>query len=285
MTDRPPPRAASWLLAHLLPGPRFEPLLGDLDEQFAEGRSRLWYWRQALGAMAIHVAGVIRTHGPSFAGAIVAGCALTWLLEWCCTLAFEPFYLNLAAVKLHPWSAEALSRLAGMVGNTVFWCCLCLASAWLVTRVHRAHQRAVLVVFVITQIGQRLPDIVPLAFAAAKDQSQTIALATQIILAGQHAAFTLVAGLWALQPRRIAGGPVWIRVMGLLWLAQVLLTALIFSARRVGELSYARPEGYLTLYAITIVGGAYVAYLIWRLSPVSGDGGTLNRRDAAPCAD
>lgn len=51
MTTRHPPRLALWLVDQL--GPDDEPLVGDLVEQFEASRSRWWFWRQALGAIAI----------------------------------------------------------------------------------------------------------------------------------------------------------------------------------------------------------------------------------------
>lgn len=48
---RPPPLAA-WLLSRLLHGPRSGALLGDLAEEYAHRRSRAWYWRQTLYAIA-----------------------------------------------------------------------------------------------------------------------------------------------------------------------------------------------------------------------------------------
>ena len=44
---KPPPTVASWLLRHLAFGPD-DALAGDLVEQFQQGRSSLWYWRQVL---------------------------------------------------------------------------------------------------------------------------------------------------------------------------------------------------------------------------------------------
>ncbi len=53
-----PPRAASWLLARLLPDDLREPFLGDLDESYrasidggwSRWRARFWYWRETIRA-------------------------------------------------------------------------------------------------------------------------------------------------------------------------------------------------------------------------------------------
>lgn len=253
-----------WVLERVAAGARFDPLIGDLSEQFAQGRSRIWYWRQALGALNIRVLEIARAHGPSFIVAIFAGWALNGLLERCCSLTFQPFYQNLAPVKLHPWSATALLRLCGMVGNSLFWCAICFASAWVVTRVHRAHQRAVLMVFMALQLAQHLPGIVLLVAATAHDPRLALSLATQIILTGLNAAFTLAAGLLAIRIQRRHHRDRMIRLAVGLYIGQVLVTSLLSSARRVGELSYGSPGGYLSLYALEIAAGLLLTVLLWR---------------------
>lgn len=263
MTARPTPRAAIWLLERLGGPSGFDPLIGDLAEQFAQGRSRVWFWRQTLGAVFIYAAGKLRAHGLSFLGAVLAGCALNTVLERCCSLTFAPVYENLAAVKRHPWSVDALLRLGGMLGNTLFWCVICCACAWLVTRVHRAHQRAVLLAFVVTLIAPRLPGITLLALNAGTDRNAAIALATRVILTGLDAIFMLVAGLWMIRTARAAQMSRWIRLVALLWIGQVLLASLLFAARRVGEIAYAQPEGYLGMYALAVTGGMYLALVLW----------------------
>jgi len=46
-----PPRLALALLNRVVP--QEEPLTGDLVEEFAAGRSRVWFWRQAIAAAAL----------------------------------------------------------------------------------------------------------------------------------------------------------------------------------------------------------------------------------------
>jgi len=48
-----PPRLANWLLERFGTTSRLHSLLGDLAEEYANGRSRGWYWRQALGTVAL----------------------------------------------------------------------------------------------------------------------------------------------------------------------------------------------------------------------------------------
>ncbi len=59
MTDRNPPRLATWLIEKLGFSRRNPALIGDLLEEFHSGRSRTWYWRQT----AIMIAKGFRTSG------------------------------------------------------------------------------------------------------------------------------------------------------------------------------------------------------------------------------
>jgi len=65
-----PPKAAIWLLRHARPGSHNQALTGDLIEQFREGRSRGWFWKQVLIAIAAGVLGEVRRHWPHFCYAV-----------------------------------------------------------------------------------------------------------------------------------------------------------------------------------------------------------------------
>jgi hypothetical protein len=53
MTQRVPPKFALWLLKHLGSPYQGEALAGDLIEQYQEGRSRAWCWRQTIVAILL----------------------------------------------------------------------------------------------------------------------------------------------------------------------------------------------------------------------------------------
>lgn len=49
----PVPEVAAWLLRTLGSGKSIETILGDLTEEYHEGRNRVWFWWQALAAIVI----------------------------------------------------------------------------------------------------------------------------------------------------------------------------------------------------------------------------------------
>jgi len=61
MTKHTPPRLATWLLAHISPGYRRDSFIGDLIEQYRQGRNARWYWRQVAVALGLAGARLLRT--------------------------------------------------------------------------------------------------------------------------------------------------------------------------------------------------------------------------------
>jgi hypothetical protein len=76
-----PPPTATWMLEHLVPGARNEALAGDLFEGFRRGRSRSWYRRQVVAAIAIGFSRELRNHASAMLFAAAwAMLAPAWLL-------------------------------------------------------------------------------------------------------------------------------------------------------------------------------------------------------------
>lgn len=74
-----PPRSAIWLLQHLCTGSHNQALTGDLVEKLRGGRSRGWFWKEVLIAIAVGVLGEVQRHWPHFTYAI-AGTTIAALL-------------------------------------------------------------------------------------------------------------------------------------------------------------------------------------------------------------
>ncbi len=68
MKSPPPPILPTKLLQRLASGPHGEAVAGDLTEQYQQGRSAVWYWRQALLAIVVSFAKDRTLGGPAILG-------------------------------------------------------------------------------------------------------------------------------------------------------------------------------------------------------------------------
>ncbi len=66
-----PPILATKLLGQLVSGPHGDALAGDLIEQYRQGRSAAWFWRQALLAIIVSFAKDRTLGGPAFLGSLL----------------------------------------------------------------------------------------------------------------------------------------------------------------------------------------------------------------------
>ena len=132
MSDRAPPAFALWLLKAWGPAYHSESFAGDLIEQYRQGRSRAWCWRQVAAAVVIGRAGYLR--GLPWADAARVACrliaeaaavlALTVMVdearrEHSLSGATHPIFLGtLAALVAVAWIGFRISARADIRGRT-----------------------------------------------------------------------------------------------------------------------------------------------------------------------
>lgn len=75
MSHRRPPRLATWLLDRFGFARNNPPLTGDLLEEFENGRSSAWYWRQTLVAISIGSVRNVRRCWRPLTGTIIGWAA------------------------------------------------------------------------------------------------------------------------------------------------------------------------------------------------------------------
>lgn len=274
MSSGTAPRVATWLLERIGGRSRYDPLIGDLIEQFEQGHSRLWYWRQAVGTLAIDLARTLRLQAFSFTAAVAAGCTLIWVCHAGYSYALQPLHENLSTVSLHPWAAPAVLRAAGIAMCGLLADALILATAWAVTRIHRAHPRGVLSVFAAAVTVQYVPGLARLAIHAATDPRFTTALVSRhlhlMMPVAWQALCILAAGLWMIRRPRFTATGRSTYFVAILAVSLCVLAGVTRAAGLVGELSLTLHQQYLS-DALNIGSVAYLVLLLWRPSAASLD--------------
>jgi len=155
MRDTRPPRVAAWLFDRLASGPNRESLCGDLAEQYRRGRSSAWYWRQAIGSILAGTARDITDHKLLALRAVTVGFASMWTfwglasvpLRVIWVLSNGGLYVGGHWMTIdYSWMHYRgyLALLLIVVGSA--------GSGWIVARLHRDHQTAMVLAFLVTLI-------------------------------------------------------------------------------------------------------------------------------------
>lgn len=150
-----PPRLATWLLQRWGSGPQCESLVGDLIEQYQHGRSRAWYRRQVLTAIAVGAFRDIRDHKWLAVRAVLTASGFR-LLELCVIgFVMRNVFHGFTWIMTLPTATRdpVLIAINGVIPA--------VGMGWVVGRLNRQHQAAmVLAVAALTL----LPIAVPLLF-------------------------------------------------------------------------------------------------------------------------
>jgi hypothetical protein len=191
-----PPMAATWLLGYLGDSPYFESLIGDLDEFCEEGRSRWWYWRQTLVAVADRFAREIWSNKFVAFGILLAAWAFMPIYNLGRLFALRalvtggavmPLYdLNRTpALNLFETSFQEIPMFLGRLAKNGGWppflaaCALLVFMAFifglgtgsLVGRLHRRHRNTMVVLYAVSMLISVLPNACGFAAAAYSTRS------------------------------------------------------------------------------------------------------------------
>jgi hypothetical protein len=130
----------SWLLRSFGSGDRIESLLGDLIEEYRDGRSALWFWYQALCAIVVTFMSEARDHKLLMLRAIAVG--------WGASLVYASIFYALQPLLLSEMPRSV------WVFVMLF---IALFGRWLegtvVAALHRNHRVAAVLAFSITCAG------------------------------------------------------------------------------------------------------------------------------------
>jgi hypothetical protein len=196
-----PPRVATWLLERFVEGPRRESLVGDLLEQYSQGRSTAWYWRQVVTAIVTSAARDISAHKRLAVRAVATG----WLAY--ALLSFPVHWLaESASQRIQDWIVTSGHYsfwpvfLTGPLSATLFACIAGAAIGWMVARVYPTHAVATVCLFSVSVL------LFEYGFTALMLSTQRHApmpqgaLMVPVVLAMGTPVSVLIGGLWRARP-------------------------------------------------------------------------------------
>lgn len=142
------PRVATWLAERFLTSRRRESLVGDLVEQYREGRSVRWYWGQVVRAIVANTTEELTTHKLLALRAVGLGLALYVLFSvpvtWLSTIAQGWIARTVITCEPNAFWCQFLSNQFSAELLVYFACTL---SGWIVARLHRPHAVAPVCLF------------------------------------------------------------------------------------------------------------------------------------------
>jgi len=148
------------VLLSQIAGYRAESLIGDLTEQYVQGRGALWYWRQVMLAILTSYLRLLRIHGLSFFGAIAVGAAgvqtCLALVQWM-SEAMWRWELAMFGPALTAADLRALEHILFWVAWTPFTAVIYSILGRLIAAIHPAHSRWVVCLFTAFILQSRLP--------------------------------------------------------------------------------------------------------------------------------
>lgn len=203
MRSATPPKLASWLLYHQVSGYRAESLVGDLTEEYAQGRGAGWFWRQVLLAVASSHVRALRLYGLRFLAAVAAG--------WGTLLTGNALLGRMWGIIQHELSTNSTAQqlqipgLLYQVAWTLLAACIDFVVGRLVVRIYRPHPRLMASIFSLTILLYMLPSIYRQLIAAVDDSASVPFLVRQLIATFLWMSSAWFGGLWQIRIDTKAG--------------------------------------------------------------------------------
>jgi hypothetical protein len=139
MRSDQPPRVATWLLRHFGSSPNNAAIIGDLDERYRHGRSRVWYWTQVIKAIAAGMAREVHAHKLLTLGAVTFGWMLS-LIEGLLVVSLGRVLRD--TVILHPDASLAVFIIVSCFG----W----IGIGWVLKKLCSPYERPMVLAFAST---------------------------------------------------------------------------------------------------------------------------------------
>ena len=155
MRTTSPPRWATWLLVRLTAGKKRESLIGDLVEQYLNGRTAWWYCGQALTAILVGTARDVRVHKLQAIRAVLIGFVCMWVFGTLARFGLEVLWLFATGgvyvgghwIRLdygwirHPFYLHFLLLSLGSA-----------ASGWIVGRLHSDTRASMVLAYLVSAV-------------------------------------------------------------------------------------------------------------------------------------
>jgi hypothetical protein len=141
-----PPVVATWLLERFCTDVA---LAGDLVEQYHEGRSVAWYWKQAMAAVSVYSFSQILEHKWLALRAIATGFVIWYTVN----------NMFLRGVLKPVMDDTTVLRVAYTLIGYAFW----IANGWIIARLHRPYSTGMVMAYVLWAIVYSVPRIYDVA--------------------------------------------------------------------------------------------------------------------------
>lgn len=152
MRSPKPPRVATWLLEHFRSGSGNDCITGDLMEAYERGRSRGWYWKQVLTAIAVSFCQEIMAHPVLALRAIAIGEAGNFLYSY----GFVKYVLVPVSKLFLPQYYKLQTNPLALIWWTLWTVVGFATTGWIVARLHRSHRTGMVLAFTASVLVFRL---------------------------------------------------------------------------------------------------------------------------------